>query len=79
MSANSEDRRYVVSNLGFSYGVHDTHDPQEYAHPAGRDKQHISTNRLNSEIVEVVPTLAQALRIARELNEKHEAQKKRAS
>jgi hypothetical protein len=70
MNEPARGPRYRVSNLGFGFAVHDTESPQEYAHPAGRDKQHRSRNRLNSRILEIVPTRAQAQRIADQLNRK---------
>lgn len=66
-------RRFVVSDLGFTFAVHDTEVKQEYAFRAGKDKAHRSSNALNSRRLELFPTRAEAVRRARELNAKHEA------
>ncbi len=63
----SSNPRYRVSNIGYAYAVHDTQVPQDYVHPAGREKEHPSKNLFNTRIVEVVPTYAEARRIAEEL------------
>ena len=65
--------RFVVADLGFAFAVHDTQVPQPYEFLAGRDKEHKSTNRLNSARVELCPTREEAQRIADDLNRKHEA------
>jgi hypothetical protein len=66
-------RRFVVSDLGFTFAVHDTQRKQDYAFRAGKDKNHKSSNALNSERVALFPTRDEAVRKALELNEKHEA------
>jgi hypothetical protein len=68
MSNEPERRRYVVSDLGFSWAVHDTGEGQEYAFETGKDKAHISTNELNSTRVGLYPNRAEAVRAAMELN-----------
>ena len=64
----STSQRYVVADLGFAYAVHDTQDQQQYAFEAGKDKEHRSTNQLNTRRVEIFPTTAEAVRCAQELN-----------
>ena len=66
-------RRFVVSDLGFTFAVHDTQKKQQYAFRAGKDKAHKSSNALNSERLDLFPTREEAVRKALELNEKHEA------
>jgi len=73
MATPPKKRRFVVSDLGFTFAVHDTQVKQEYAFRAGRDKPHKSSNSLNSRRIELFPTREEALRLAAELNEKHEA------
>ncbi len=73
MPLNPKKRRFVVSDLGFAFAVHDTQAKQEYAFEAGKGKAHKSTNPLNTRRVELCPSRAEALRRAAELNEKHEA------
>ena len=65
-------QRYIVSNLGFGYAVHDTQVGQEYAFRAGKDKEHKSTNALNTKRLEVFATRAQAQAYADERNAEHE-------
>ena len=62
--------RYVVSDLGFAYAVHDTQVGQAYAFRAGQDKEHKSSNTLNTRRLDVFPTRAQAQAYADELNAK---------
>ncbi len=62
--------RFVVSNLGFGFAVHDTQAKAEYAHRAGQGKEHASNNVLNSERVEIFSTRGQAQAHADELNRK---------
>ena len=71
--------RFRVSDLGFSYAVHDTGVSQDYAFRAGRDKEHNSTNALNSRRVDLFPTRAMAQARADELNAAHESEERRAS
>ena len=73
MAPAPKKRRFVVSDLGFGFAVHDTQAKQEYAFEAGREKNHKSSNALNTERVELFPTREEAVRLALELNEKHEA------
>lgn len=73
MAPAPKTRRFVVSDLGFSFAVHDTQAKQEYAFLAGKDKPHKSSNALNSRRIELFPTREEAVRCARELNETHEA------
>ena len=70
---SQKKRRFIVSDLGFAFAVHDTGVKQEYAFRAGQGKNHKSSNALNSRRVELCPTRAEALRRAEELNQKHEA------
>jgi len=73
MASPPKKRRFVVSDLGFSFAVHDTQAKQEYSFLAGKDKAHKSSNALNTRRIELFPTREEALRLALELNEKHEA------
>ena len=73
MPTTPKKRRFVVSDLGPFFAVHDTQAKQEYAFRAGREKAHKSSNALNTRRLELFPTRAEALRLTRELNTKHEA------
>ena len=73
MVSAPKKRRFVVSDLGFSFAVHDTQAKQEYAFQAGKEKAHKSSNALNTRRIELFPTREEAVRFALELNEKHEA------
>jgi hypothetical protein len=73
MPTPQKKRRFVVSDLGPFFAVHDTQAKQEYAFRAGKEKAHKSSNALNTRRIELFPTREEALRLARELNEKHEA------
>jgi len=73
MVSAKKKRRFVVSDLGFTFAVHDTQKKQEYAFRAGKDKAHKSSNPLNSERLDLFPTREEAVRKALELNRKHEA------
>ena len=73
MASAPKKRRFVVSDLGFTFAVHDTQRKQQYAFRAGKDKPHKSSNPLNSERLDLFPTREEAVRKALELNEKHEA------
>jgi len=73
MSTPPKKRRFVISDLGFTFAVHDTQAKQDYAFRAGKDKNHKSSNALNSERIDLYPTREEAVRKALELNEKHEA------
>jgi hypothetical protein len=66
-------RRFVVSDLGFTFAVHDTQAKQDYAFQAGKGKAHRSSNALNGMRLELFPTREEAVRYALELNQKHEA------
>lgn len=63
----------MVSDLGFVFAVHDTEVRQEYAFQAGRDKDHKSSNALNSRRIDLFPTREEAVRLVLELNAKHAA------
>jgi hypothetical protein len=73
MVATPPKRRFVVSDLGFTYAVHDTQVAQEYAFESGKDAEHKSTNALNSRRIELFPTREEAVRLALDLNAQHEA------
>ena len=73
MASPQKKRRFVVSDLGFSFAVHDTQARQDYAFPAGKDKAHKSSNVLNTRRIELFPTREEAVRAALELNQKHES------
>lgn len=64
----TKSQRYVVSDLGFAYAVHDTRQPQSYAFPAGRDKPHPSHNALNTRRLGIFATRAQAQAFADQRN-----------
>ena len=65
---SKEKKRFVVADLGFAFAVHDTHAEQEYAFRAGKDADHLSSNQLNSDRVDIFPTIEEAVRRALELN-----------
>ena len=71
MSKKRTRHRFVVSDLGFAYAVHDTQLPQKYAFEAGADKDHASTNHLHSERVDIFATFDEAERVADDLNRRH--------
>jgi len=74
---DSSRKRYVVSDIGFAYAVHDTMVQQDYQFEAGKDKEHASTNSLNTRRVEICPTREVAQSIADRMNAEWE--RKRAS
>lgn len=65
----SEEDRFVVSDLGFAFAVHDTQVTQEYAFDAGRESDHKSNNRANGRRVEICATREMAQAIADRMNE----------
>ena len=65
--------RFVVSDLGFAYAVHDTQVRQQYAFEAGAGKEHASNNHLNSARVDIFATFDEAQRVADELNRRDAA------
>lgn len=69
----AKKRRFVVSDLGFSFAVHDTEAKQEYAFEAGKDKPHKSSNALNTRRIDLFATRDEAVRFALDLNAKHES------
>jgi hypothetical protein len=73
MVSQPKQRRFVLSDLGFTFAVHDTQVPQDYAFRAGKDKDHKSSNALNSRRIDLFATREEALRLALELNGKHDA------
>ena len=68
-------KRYVVSDLGFAFAVHDTQAKQEYQFEAGKDKDHASNNALNTRRVEICATRDMAQQIADRLNLEWERQR----
>ena len=66
--ASKEVHRYVVSDLGFAFAVHDTMAPQEYEFEAGKDATHASTNSLNSVRVELCAIREVAQQVADRMN-----------
>ncbi len=64
----STSQRFVVADLGFAFAVHDTQAPAEYPFEAGKDKEHKSTNKLNTTRVAIYPTKTEAVRCALDLN-----------
>lgn len=73
MVSQPQKRRFVISDLGFSFAVHDTQAKQDYAFRAGKDKAHKSSNAINTRRIELFPTREEALRCAEDLNAKHES------
>jgi hypothetical protein len=73
MAPAPKKRRFVVSDLGFGFAVHDTQAKQEYAFQAGKDKAHKSSNALNARRIELFPTREEAVRYVLERNAQHEA------
>jgi hypothetical protein len=73
MATPPKKRRFIVSDLGFTFAVHDTQKKQAYAFRAGKEKNHKSSNVPNAERVELFPVREEAVRKALELNEQHEA------
>ena len=67
----SETPRFIVSDLGFSYAVHDTGERQSYAFRAGEGKEHPSSSPVNGVRVELFATREEAQRLADELNARH--------
>lgn len=63
--------RFFVSNIGYAFAVQDRATKAAYAHPAGREKKHPSSNEHNTKIVEIVATRAEAQRLADALNRRH--------
>ncbi|MFT5287999.1 MAG: hypothetical protein ACI8QS_001763 [Planctomycetota bacterium] len=61
-------KRYVVSDLGFAYGVHDTQAPAAYSFEAGKDKAHPSNNELNTVRIDICATRVRAQQIVDRLN-----------
>lgn len=59
------NKRYIVSNVGFAYAVHDTEQVKKYYEDIDPSDQSGPKGRL----VEICPNLETAHRIARELNE----------
>ena len=68
MSEASTRPRFQVSNLGFSFAVHDTQAKKPYELPAGAGKNQASKNDFNSLIVAIFPTRAHAHAHAQRLN-----------
>lgn len=68
--------RYVVSDLGFAYAVHDTLVRQDYEFEAGRGKEHRSSNVLNGRRVEICATRGEAQRLADRLNREDQERKR---
>ena len=66
--ASKHAPRYVVSDLGFAFAVHDTMASQDYEFEAGKDTQHPSNNALNTARVELCSTREVAQQIADRLN-----------
>ena len=64
-------RRFLVSDLGFAFAVHDTQVPEDYNFVAGKDAKHLSSNPLNSRRVGLFPTYDEAVRKAEELEKAH--------
>jgi hypothetical protein len=68
MSDDSQKPRYVIADLGFAFAIQDTQVPQDYAFRAGKDSKHLSSNEVNSARVELLPSIAEAVRRTAELN-----------
>ncbi len=67
---SKEKKRFVIADLGFAFAVHDTAEKQEYGFRAGREKEHASSNKLNTERVEIFSNMEEAVRHALEMNKK---------
>ena len=68
MSEPRTTPRYIVSNIGCGYAVHDTQ--ASYERLSGEDRKGTlpSTNAFTSRIVETMPTRHAAQRLANKLN-----------
>lgn len=73
--SSKQPRRYVVSDIGFAFAVHDTMAKQEYQFEAGKEKEHKSNNALNTSRVEICATREVAQQIADRLNADWERQR----
>lgn len=63
--ASVKNKRYIVSNVGFGWAVHDTRREKTYYEGVDPSSQSGPKGR----IVEVCPNAETAYRVARELNE----------
>ena len=70
MSNPTQSKRFFVSDLGFGFAVYDTQAEGEYNFVAGKDKEHKSSNKLNSRRLDVFATEDEAVRYALELERK---------
>ncbi len=64
MSRKPDKKRYIVSNLGYGYAVHDTNQVKTYYEGVDPSKQSGPKGR----IVDICPNAETAHRIARERN-----------
>lgn len=69
MSQSPAQRRYIVSNIGHSFAVHDTQVPYQVLEGEERKDTPPTTNAFTSRIVDTYPTRAAAQRRANELNQ----------
>jgi len=62
--------RYIVSDIGYAFAIHDKGSPIEYPTEESPLKTDVpaSRNQFNARIVEIVPTRAEAQRIADKMN-----------
>lgn len=76
MAQIPKPRRYIVSDIGCGYAVHDTQ--VTYQRLEGEERGNIppSTNAFNSRIVDIYPTRDAALRAAQRLNRDDERQQR---
>ena len=68
MSRNPDQKRYIVSNVGYGFAVHDTTQSKTYYQDEGIDPS--SQSGPKGRIVEICPNAETAYRIANELNAK---------
>lgn len=72
MSTNRATKRYVVSDIGYGYAIHDTHG-RIHRRNTDPDKGIArSTNVRNAPVIEVCPTRERAFALAAEWNARDE-------
>lgn len=69
MSRQPEKKRYIVSDVGFGFAVHDTREEKTYYKGVDPSPQSGPKGR----IVEICPNRETAYRVAHELNEAERA------
>jgi len=68
MSTKRQDKRYVVSDVGYGYAIHDTHGRVQNRNTDPDKGIARSTNIRNAPIVDVCPTRERAFALAAEWN-----------